>query len=151
MDMKNNGNNLVPGQGQPLNLDKLKKLAAGQSLAAGQPMAEAASVKPRRFKRAGRAWAGALVVGAALSAAGSLVFLEKGGILDMLARNSVQPGMPDEDMSQAEKDRYWALASYEPSRFPSLMGVRESDNQREERNARKLQRLLSDEERGGLQ
>lgn len=150
MDMKNNQNNLVPGQGKPLNLDKLKKLAIGQSLAVGQSVAHPVPAKSRRFKRAGRAWAGALAFGACLSAAGALVFLEKGGILETLAMTAEQPGMPDEGMSRGEREKYWALASYEPTRFPSLMGVRQTDNQREEQNARKLQRLLADREHPGL-
>lgn len=151
MDMKNNDHNLVPGQGKPLNLDKLRKLAAGQSLATGQPSMETApALKPRRFKRAGRAWAGVLALGIILASAGAMVFLETGGILEMLVRSSAQPAMPDQGMTQADQEKYWALASFEPTRFPSLMGVPPSDFGREEENARKLQRLLSDREHPGL-
>lgn len=148
MDMKHDGNNLVPGQGRPMNLDQLKKLAAGKPLAAGQTLAESAG-KPRRVKRAGKAWAGALALGAALSAAAAVVLLERGGLLQAFLRSD-PPGMPDEGLSAAEKEKYWALAAYEPSKFQSLLGVPESDLSRQEENARKLQQLLSERAQPGL-
>lgn len=150
MDMRDNENHLVPGQGQPLNLDKLKKLAAsGQPLAGGQAAPGTAAAKPRHFKRAGQAWAGALALGAVLASAGALVLGGKGGVLEALA-GGTRPAMPDVGMSQAEAERYWAMAAFEPSRFPALLGVPVDDLKRQEENARKLQRLLSEQEHPGL-
>jgi hypothetical protein len=143
MDHKDNQNNLVPGQGKPLNLDQLKKLAAGQSIAP----ARAATAKPRRFRRGQQAWTGAVAVGALLAAAGALM-IRKGDVLDSLVRLPAAPAGPDVGMSPEEQERYWAMASYEPSGFPGLLGVKKDDAARMEENARKLQRLLSDEETG---
>lgn len=148
MDMENNENRLVPGQGRPLNLEKLKKLSYGKPLAAGQPLAAAqpaaSPMRPRRFRRAGSAWAGALAMGAVLAAVTTLVLLDRGGALRSLVRGSAAPALPDASLSPEDKERFWALAEYEPTRFASLMGVDQDEPARMEENARKLERLLSE-------
>jgi hypothetical protein len=140
MDSRDNENKLVPGQGQPLRLDQLKKLAAGQGVSAPA----ATPMKRARFRRAGKTWTGVLAIGAVLSAAGALM-LRKGDLLDSLVRLPAAPAAPDHGMASAEQEKMWALAAFEPNDFPGLLGVRKDDAARMEVNARKLQRLLSEE------
>lgn len=149
MDSKDNENKLVPGQGQPLRLDQLKKLATGQPAALLPTLAVAK--RPRaRFQRAGRTWTGVLAIGACLAAAGALM-LQKGDLLGAVVRLPAAPAAPDLGMAPAEQEKMWAMAAYEPNDFPGLLGVRKDEAARMEENARKLQRLLSGEDETGLQ
>lgn len=147
MEMQGNENRLVPGQGRPLDLGKLKKLAygkppaAGRTLAASRPLSSPSA--PRRIRRAGSAWAGALVLGSALIALGTLLFLDRGGPLRPLLQGNPAPVLPDAGLSPADKEKFWTSAGYESSRFASLMGVRTDDPARMEADALRLERLLS--------
>lgn len=155
--MENNENRLVPGQSRPPQLAKLKKLAHGPP-ASGRPAPSSpvvvAPAKPRRFRRAGTTWAGALVLGAVLMTAASLVLLERGGSPGKLLRGAAAPAtriampgaagfLPDAALSPEESGEYWALAEFDPDRFAALLGVRPDEPARMEEDARRLERLLS--------
>lgn len=137
MDVKDRGSNLVPGRGRPLDLGQLRKLSAAPAHAVPGP---GAAAKPRRLKRAGTAWTGALALGAALAAA--LTLLDRGGHLPSLRPDS-RPAPPDQGLSEAEREGYWALAARDPGRFEALLGVGDDPALRE-RNARRLERLLAE-------
>lgn len=140
MDVKDRGSNLVPGRGRPLNLDQLRKLSAAPSSSLSAPEAGLAS-KPRRLRRAGRAWTVAATLGAALAAAGGLALLDRGGLLPSVQGDS-RPAPPDQGLSEAEREAYWALAAREQGRFPALLGVTD-DQAFREMNSRRFERLLS--------
>lgn len=159
MDIKDKGSNLVPGQGRPLTLDQLRKLAGNPAATGGtgaaRPAPEAAAAgRTRRFRRAPRAWAGALAFGAALSAAsaiGASLFLDRGPGIPASAAFApgARPAAPDAGLSAAERERYWAIAALEPGLFPALLGIPGDDPGFRERNARHPGRLLSDAARPG--
>ncbi len=142
MDVKDRGSNLVPGRGGPLNLDQLRKLSAAPSSALAAPEAGLAA-KPRRLRREGRAWTVALTLGAAMAALGALALLDRGGLLPTVQRDA-RPAPPDQGLSAAEREAYWALAAREPGRFPALLGVSDEDMAFREMNAHRLERLLSE-------
>lgn len=150
--MQGNENRLVPGPGRRPDLGKLKKLAYGKPTAAGRPSAGSLSpphtlvspAAPRRLRRAESAWAGALSMGAVLLTVASLVLLDRGGALPTLLSGNPAPALPDAGLSLEDRAKYWTLAEYEPGRFASLLGVRPDEPARMEKDARRLERLLSE-------
>lgn len=146
--MQNNENRLVPGQGRPIDLGKLKHLAYGNPPAAGRSTAPfriaIPSPRPRRFRRAASDWSGLLGVGLLLAAVAFLVHLDQGKALRNLIRGTAAPVLPDAALNPEDREKYWALAGHDPARFARLLGVDPNDPARMEQDARKLERLLAE-------
>jgi hypothetical protein len=143
--MLRNESNLVPGTIAPPNLERLRSSLVSSTAQAGEAR------KPRRIRRAQRAWSAMLGLGALLAASGIAMLAGRGAPLSLFTLAPVQPPSPDHGLPAAEGGKLWVLAGHDPEAFQGLLGIPADDLRRQEGQARKLERLLSERAHPGLE
>jgi hypothetical protein len=140
-----NESNLVPGKAALPNLERLRS-----SLVTSPAAAPGEDWKPRRIRRAQRARSAMLALGAVLVVVGTIMFAGRGAPLSLFTLAPVQPPSPDHGLPAAAGEKLWALAGHEAEAFQGLLGIPVDDLRRQEGQARRLERLLSERAHPGL-